>query len=231
MDATSPMDGMSSERERMVREQLLGRGIRSPAVLRAMREVPRERFVPSAYQRHAYADSALPIEEGQTISQPYVVARMLEALDPSPGDRALEVGTGSGYFAAVLSRMVAEVYGIERHASLVTGAARRLKELGYENVHLRAGNGARGWPEHAPYELIAISAGAPRVPAALMDQLQTGGRLVGPVGRSPFAQKLVRVERLGEGDYRHVELEGVQFVPLVGEDGWPEPKGSEDNTR
>lgn len=196
-----------------------------------MREVPRERFVPAEYRRHAYADSALPIEAGQSISQPYVVARMLEVLEPSHGDRALEVGSGSGYFAAVLSRIVAEVYGIERHASLVGLAAARLRELGYENVHLRAGNGARGWPEHAPYEIIAISAGAPRIPAALLDQLDTGGRLVGPVGTSPFAQRLVRVKRSGEAEYRRQELEGVQFVPLVGEDGWPEPKGSQDKAR
>lgn len=225
------MDGMASERERMVREQLIRRGIRNPAVLEAMREVPREKFIAEEYRRHSYADSALPIEEGQTISQPYVVARMLEALAPSPGDRALEVGSGSGYFAAVLSRIVTEVYGIERHASLASLAARRLMALGYENVQIRAGNGARGWPEHAPYEIIAVSAGAPKVPAALLKQLSTGGRLLGPVGTRPFAQKLVRVVRSGEGEYRREELEAVQFVPLVGEDGWPERRGSEDKAR
>jgi protein-L-isoaspartate(D-aspartate) O-methyltransferase len=225
------MDYMAVERERMVRTQLIARGIRNAAVLEAMREVPRERFVPAEYRRHAYADSALPIEAGQTISQPYIVARMLEALEPSPGDRALEVGSGSGYFAAVLSRLVADVYGIERHAALAGLASERLTELGYENAHICLRNGAKGWPEHAPYDVLALSAGAPRLPAALLKQLRIEGRLVGPVGASPFEQRLVRVRRTGEAEFQREELERVQFVPLVGDDGWPEATGRREAAR
>ena len=189
------------------------RGIRDDAVLEAMAAVPREKFVGVHLLEFAYDDSPLPIEEGQTISQPYIVAFMTEALQLGPEDRVLEVGTGSGYAAAVLSRVAAEVYSIERHAVLARQAAQRLKELHYDNVHVMCGDGTLGWPEHAPYDGIIVAAAAPVVPEKLLEQLAPGGRLVMPVG-APGYQELTVVTRHGD-HYERQTLGGVSFVPLV----------------
>jgi protein-L-isoaspartate(D-aspartate) O-methyltransferase len=206
----------------MVDRQIKNRGVRDEAVLSAMRQVPRERFVPAAVAAFAYEDRALPIGEDQTISQPYVVAMMTEALGLGPDDRVLEIGTGSGYAAAVLATIAAEVYTIERLEGLAESARRRLAELGYANVHVRHGDGSLGWPEHAPYDAIVVTAGGPDVPTALLDQLAVGGRLVMPVGSKFGGQRLVRIERTGTDSYEREDLEGVVFVPLIGAQGWPE---------
>ena len=211
-------------RWRMVERHIAGQGIRDAAVLAAMRAVPREAFVPGRLAHLAHADQPLPIEEGQTISQPYVVAAMTEALRLRAADRVLEVGTGSGYAAAVLATIAAEVYTIERLRSLADSAARRLADLGYENVHVRHGDGTLGWPEHAPYDAIVVTAGGPDVPPSLLAQLTGGGRLVMPIG-PPHAQQLVRVTRTGTTD-AHEALGAVAFVPLIGAEGWPEAQVS-----
>ncbi|HEY5973861.1 MAG TPA: protein-L-isoaspartate(D-aspartate) O-methyltransferase [Geobacteraceae bacterium] len=207
-------------REGMVREQLESRGLRDPAVLAAMRAVPREEFVPSNLLGHAYDDGPLPIGEGQTISQPYMVAYMIEALELSGRDRVLEIGTGSGYAAAVLSRVVPEVHTVERLAGLAATASERLRLLGFTNIIVHVGDGSLGWPPVAPYDAIVVTAGAPELPAPLLAQLAIGGRLVIPVGRHPTMQTLIRVRREGEHEYRHESLMGVMFVPLIGAAGW-----------
>jgi protein-L-isoaspartate(D-aspartate) O-methyltransferase len=207
-------------KERMLSQHLKARGIRDVAVLKGMREVPREAFLPPEMRRFAYDDGPLPIEEGQTISQPYIVAYMIEALELSGGERVLEVGTGSGYAAAVLSRCAAEVFTVERIASLAEGARSLLQDLGYHNVTVHLGDGTLGWPEQAPYDAIVVTAGAPEVPGELMQQLAPGGRLVIPVGSTPHLQTLVRVRRVAEGEFRREELCQVRFVPLIGEQGW-----------
>ncbi len=210
-------------REQMVQMQIADRGVRDPLVLEAMRQVPREQFVPESMQEFAYEDGPLPIGEGQTISQPYIVALMAAAMRPAPGDRVLEIGTGSGYGAAVLSRIVAEVYTVERLGGLARTAEQRLADLGYANVHVLHTNGTLGWPAHAPYDAIVVTAGGPKVPPALLEQLAIGGRLVMPVGAEPRSQHLVRVTRRGEDRYDYDDLEEVAFVPLIGEQGWPDP--------
>ena len=207
-------------RRRMLDRDLVGRGISDPRVLRAMATVPRERFVGQEQVAWAYDDAPLPIGEGQTISQPYIVARMAEALALASTDRVLEIGTGSGYAAAVLAEIAAEVFTVERIAALADRARRRLAGLGYDSVHVRVGDGTLGWPEHAPYDAIVATAGGPDVPAALLEQLAIGGSLVMPVGPLLHGQRLVRIMR-GPGDYRREELEPVAFVPLVGAQGWP----------
>jgi protein-L-isoaspartate(D-aspartate) O-methyltransferase len=207
-------------RQRMVEEQLARRGIRDLRVLEALRAVPREEFVPPEMADDAYADGPLPIGEGQTISQPYVVALMTEALELSGGERVLEIGAGSGYAAAVLGEIADEVFTIERHARLAEEAEERLRRLGYERVHVRHGDGSKGWPEHAPYDAIVVAAGAPAVPEALKEQLALGGRLVIPVGGGRTLQELLRLRRVSETEYEREELGGVRFVPLVGEQGW-----------
>ena len=204
----------------MIREDLIGRGIKDEAVLRAMREVPREAFIAPELAAHAYDDRPLPIDEEQTISQPYIVAYMTEALELTPTDRVLEIGTGSGYAAAVLSRIVTTVYSVERLAKLATNARERLAELGYSNIIVHEGDGTLGWPEHAPYDAIVVTAGAPKLPEPLLAQLAIGGRLVIPVGPTSFLQMLFRVRRLYENDYRSEELCPVRFVPLIGAAGW-----------
>ena len=209
----------------MVREQVESRGIRDPAVLQAMLEVPREAFVPEDEVEFAYRDSPLPIAAGQTISQPYIVALMAAALELEPNDRVLEVGTGSGYAAAVLSRITREVYTIERHAELAERAGQVLESLGYDNVHVLHGDGTKGWPEHAPYDGIVVAAGGPEVPEALLAQLAVGGRLVIPIGPTPRLQELVRITRVGEDEYSRENLGGVRFVPLIGAEGWQERAG------
>ena len=207
-------------RQAMVERQLEARGIRSEAVLQAMGKVEREGYVPSYLGEFAYEDSPLPIEEEQTISQPYIVAVMLEAMDLHGGERVLEIGTGSGYAAAVLAEIAAEVYTIERHERLAWTALARLQRDGYSNVHVRCGDGTLGWPEAAPFDAIVVAAGGPEVPKSLREQLAIGGRMVIPVGETVGLQKLLRVTRKGESEYETEELASVRFVPLVGEEGW-----------
>jgi protein-L-isoaspartate(D-aspartate) O-methyltransferase len=216
----------AADRHRMVQAQLAARGIRDPLVLAAMGTVPREGFVARRQASLAYADLPLPIGEGQTISQPYVVAVMTEALGLARSDRVLEIGTGSGYAAAVLAEIAAEVYTVERLPRLAERARRRLGELGYGRVHVRTGDGTLGWPEHAPYDGIVATAGGPRVPPALLEQLALGGRLVMPVGSVPYDQRLVRVVRAAVDEYRREDLEAVAFVPLIGAQGWPDEGGA-----
>ena len=209
----------------MVRRHLQARGIHDPRVLAAMRIVKRESFIPAELAEFAYEDSPLPIAVGQTISQPYIVALMAEALRLEPGDRVLEIGTGSGYAAAVLAEVAARVYTIERHAELANTARARLAELGYRNIDVRCGDGTLGWAEHAPYDAIIVTAGGPMVPRALRDQLKPGGRLVMPLGSEPRAQRLIRRTRTGPETYTQDDLEWVAFVPLIGEQGWPTAAG------
>lgn len=220
------MTDFEALRRGMVERQIAGRGVRSRDVLDAMLTVPREVFVPGHLAEFAYEDSALPIEEEQTISQPYIVALMAEALEVGPGDRVLEVGAGSGYAAAVLSRIVGEVFAIERHQALAERARERMQRLGYTNVHIVHGDGTLGWPEHAPYDAIAVAAGGPDVPPALQSQLAPGGRLVIPIGTDPRLQELVRVRRTPDG-FRRESLGAVRFVPLVGAQGWQTPEGGQ----
>lgn len=200
--------------ERMVREQIELRGVRDPRVLAAMRKVPRHVFVPLKFQSLAYTDSPLPIGYDQTISEPYIVAYMTEALELKPRARVLEVGTGSGYQAAVLAELAREVYSIEIVEPLAKEAAERLRRLGYSNVHVRTGDGYRGWPEAAPFDAIIVTAAPSHVPPPLLEQLREGGRLVLPLGR--FAQDLVRIRKTPQGLQRE-SLLPVLFVPMVGE--------------
>jgi protein-L-isoaspartate(D-aspartate) O-methyltransferase len=198
----------------MVREQIADRGVRDARVLAAMRKVPRHFFVPQDALPAAYLDQPLPIGHGQTISQPYIVAFMSEALELKPQDRVLEIGTGSGYQAAVLAELAREVYSIEIVEPLGKEAAARLKDLGYERVNLRIGDGYRGWPEAAPFDAIIVTAAPDHVPPALVEQLRKGGRMVLPVGR--FAQDLLRLRRTAKGVVQE-NLLPVRFVPMVGE--------------
>ena len=219
------MSDFENRRRDMVQRQIAGRGVRDHRVLDALLAVPREVFVPERLHEFAYEDTALPIEEEQTISQPYIVALMAEALEIGPDDRVLEVGAGSGYAAAVLSRIAREVYAIERHAALAELARERMRRLGYTNVHIVHGDGTLGWPEQAPYEAIAVAAGGPEVPPALQGQLAPGGRLVIPIGTDPRLQELVRVRRTGPDDFKRESLGAVRFVPLVGAQGWQTREG------
>ena len=198
------------------------RGVTDQRVLSAMADVPRERFVPGPRRSDAYADGALPIGQGQTISQPYIVALMLAAVAPKPTDAVLEIGTGSGYVAALLSVLAARVVTVERHRDLADSASRLLKELGHANVTVITGDGTTDWPQLAPYDGIVVSAFGPEVPPVLSAQLAIGGRLVMPVGRSRAVQQLVRVTRRSESDFVTEDLGEVQFVPLIGAKGWPE---------
>jgi protein-L-isoaspartate(D-aspartate) O-methyltransferase len=207
-------------RDEMVETAVFRRGVRSELVLNAMRAVPREAFLPDQLREFAYQDSPLPIEEGQTISQPYIVAFMTEALALQGGERILEIGAGSGYAAAVLSRIAGDVYTVERIGQLAEKAASTLADLGYHNVHVRHADGTKGWPEHAPYDAIVVAAGGPTIPESLKEQLKIGGRLVIPVGRDPRVQELVRVTRISENRYEREDLADVRFVPLIGQEGW-----------
>ena len=213
---------LNQDRERMVATQIEARGITDPLVLDAMRTVPRERFVSASLAKFAHDDGPLPIGHDQTISQPYIGAVMARAAGLKPGARVLEIGTGSGYSAAVLSRIAAEVYTVERVGALADAARARLAELGYGNVHVREGDGTLGWPAHAPYDAIVVTAGGPRVPGTLLHQLAVGGRLVMPVGPVARHQRLVRVTRTDVHEYQYENLEEVAFVPLIGAEGWSE---------
>ena len=216
------MSDFAELRERMVRRQIEARGISDPAILDAFREVPREAFVSPDYARDAYDDHPLPIEAGQTISQPYIVALMIEAAEVRSGDRVLEVGAGSGYAAAVMSRIAGEVIGIERQHDLVEVAGRRLKRLGYDNVRIVEGDGTRGCPEEAPFDAILAAASGSHVPQPLVSQLAPGGRLVMPIGNPRWVQKLVKVTKQEDGILQQSDLGEVRFVPLIGEEGWRE---------
>jgi protein-L-isoaspartate(D-aspartate) O-methyltransferase len=206
-------------REEMVERQLIARGIRDPLVIGAMATVPREAFVPVEQAEFAYDDRPLPIGEGQTISQPYVVAAMLESLQLRAHDRVLEVGAGSGYAAALLGCIAREVYTIERHPTLAATAEARLEKLGCAHVRVRCGDGTLGWPEAAPFDAIVVAAGGPAVPESLRQQLRIGGRLVIPVGEYRM-QRLIRVTRVDANDFLTEDLGAVSFVPLIGVEGW-----------
>jgi protein-L-isoaspartate(D-aspartate) O-methyltransferase len=216
------MADRTRERQRMVDVHIAGRGVRYRRVLDAMRTVPREVFVEPGLEEFAYEDSPLPIGSGQTISQPYIVALMVEAAELDSDDRVLEVGAGSGYAAAVISRIASRVHAIERHESLTEAAQRRFDALGYDNIELRTGDGTRGWPEAAPFDAILVAAGAPEPPQALREQLAIGGCMVIPVGGEGFGQRLRKITRTGEHDYEQEDLGGVTFVPLIGKQGWAE---------
>jgi protein-L-isoaspartate(D-aspartate) O-methyltransferase len=211
---------LTQQRTDMVDAQLRSRGIHDERVLHAMEIVPRHEFVPWQLQREAYQDSPVPIGEGQTISQPYIVAHMLEALRLSPESRVLEVGTGTGYEAAVMSRIVREVYTIERFASLAEAAKKIFDRLGYTNIHVVIGDGSRGYADAAPYDAIIVAAAAPRVPDALVQQLKNGGRAIVPVGEADL-QQLSLVSK-NDGSIQRKTLDACRFVPLVGEQGYAE---------
>jgi protein-L-isoaspartate(D-aspartate) O-methyltransferase len=209
------------DRERrveMVERQIVSRGVRDPRVLEAMRDVPRHLFVPEDLRSRAYEDRALPIAESQTISQPYIVAIMTELMASEPQHRFLEIGTGSGYQTAILSRLSGRVFSIERHPGLADAARRLLTTLGITNVDVRVGDGTEGLPAEAPFDRILVTAGAPSIPHALREQLADGGRLVIPVGPSGF-QHLTIVNRTGKG-YAEQEHDACVFVPLIGRHGW-----------
>jgi protein-L-isoaspartate(D-aspartate) O-methyltransferase len=206
-------DSLQRQREEMVRKQLAERGIHDPRVLDAMRKVPRHEFVPEAFRPDTYGDHPLPIGEGQTISQPYIVAAMLEHLALEATDRVLEVGTGSGYVTALLSLLSAEVYSVERHAPLAATADSTLRRLEYRNVTIRVGDGSQGWIEYAPFDAILVSAATAEMPPMLFAQLREGGRMMVPVG-PPFSQELQLISKVrGEPEVKN--LEGCRFVPLV----------------
>lgn len=204
---------MNDQRERMVDRQIEKRGIENPRVLQALRDVKRHLFVPPGEVSEAYEDHPLPIGSGQTISQPYIVALMTESIDPQPTDRVLEVGTGSGYQAAVLSKVVKEVFSIEIVEALGRDATKRLADLGYDNVTVRIGDGYKGWPEKSPFDKIVVTAAPPEVPQALIDQLAEGGRMVIPVGTA--FQELLLIEKKKGGELAKRVITAVRFVPMV----------------
>ena len=208
----------------MVERQLRRRGIRDERILDAFREVPREAFVAPDQAGQAYGDHPLPIEAGQTISQPFIVAMMIAEAEIGPGDRVLEVGAGSGYAAAVMSRIAGEVVGIERHRELAELASERMRQLGYRNVRIVEGDGSMGCPEEAPFDAILAAATGSHVPQALIDQLAPGGRIVMPIGNPEAIQHLVKVSRQSDGSLRQLDLGPVRFVPLIGEEGWSDAR-------
>lgn len=215
---------MEAKRQRMVSEQLRRRDIIDPAVLAAFSTVPREAFVAPESERWAYDDAPLSIGHGQTISQPYVVAMTVQALRLTGREKVLEIGTGSGYAAAILGLLAREVHTVERIPELARTAAERLARLGFSNVHVHQGDGTLGWPEAAPYDAIAVAAGAPRPPPSLLQQLAIGGRMVLPHGDA-LNQRLVRITRKGPEEYVEENLGDVRFVPLLGAEGWPVQAG------
>ena len=216
------MTDFAAEREAMVERQLRRRGIAEQRILDAFLAVPREEFVSPEYSHLAYGDHPLPIEAGQTISQPYIVALMIQAAEIGPGDTVLEVGSGSGYAAAVISRIANKVIGIERQRELVDVARARLQRLGYDRVEIVEGDGTKGWPDEAPYDAILTAASGSHVPPALVAQLAPKGRLVMPIGDPGWVQELVKVTKQEDGILKQENLGGVRFVPLIGEEGWEE---------
>lgn len=214
------LSDFAAEREAMVERQLRRRGITETAILDAFRTVPREAFVSREYAHLAYGDHPLPIEAHQTISQPYIVGLMIEAAGIGPGDTVLEVGAGSGYAAAVISRVARTVVGIERQHELAELARERLRRLGYDNVEIVEGDGTKGWQDAAPYDAILAAASGSHVPEALLRQLKPGGRIVMPIGSPGGVQELVKVTKQEGGTLKQESLGGVRFVPLIGEEGW-----------
>lgn len=210
----------AAEREAMIERQIASRGIREPTILEAFRAVPREEFLSPEYADLAYGDHPLPIEAGQTISQPYIVALMIQAAEMKAGDNVLEVGAGSGYAAAVMSRIAGSVTAIERQPDLVKVAQERMRRLGFDNVRIVEGDGTRGWQAEAPYDAILAAASGSHVPQAWVEQLADGGRIVMPVGEPDWVQKLIKVTRGPGGKLITEDLGGVRFVPLIGEEGW-----------
>ena len=206
-----------SARHEMVEDQIMRRGIHDRAVLHALLQVPRHLFVEPEYLHLAYADSALPIKENQTISQPYIVALMTQSARLNADDRVLEIGTGSAYQAAVLAEIVKEVYTIEIVEALAHSAADKLKNLGYKNVTVRHGDGYRGWPEKSPFDAILITAAAPKIPQLLIDQLKVGGRMVLPLGKTKTSQDLIVLTKLENGNLKEQFITAVVFVPMTGE--------------
>ncbi len=221
------MPDFVAEREAMAELQLRRRGIGDQSILSAFHQVPREAFVPENERPRAYGDHPLPIGFGQTISQPYIVAMMIAAAGIEPGDKVLEVGAGSGYAAAVISRIAREVIAIERLPELAGAAARRLAELGFDNVRIVEGDGTRGWPAQAPFDAILAAASGSHVPPSLVDQLAPGGRLVMPLGDPDSIQQLVKVTKAADGSVEQADLGAVRFVPLIGEEGWSGPNQPE----
>ena len=219
------MADFAAAREEMVRRQIAGRGIREPRLLHAFRAVPREQFVPEEMRALAYEDGPLPIEAGQTISQPSIVALMIEASQLAPGHKVLEIGAGSGYAAAVMSRIAAEVIAIERHGELAALARARMERLGCSNVRIIEGDGTCGLPAEAPFDAILCAASGSHVPDALSRQLAIGGILVMPLGEPGAVQKLVKVTRRGEHEFDEEDLGAVRFVPLIGALAWADPEG------
>src|SRR5215218_4849914 len=219
------MTDFAAEREAMVQRQLRRRGITDELILNAFLEVPREAFVGPAHAHLAYGDHPLPIEAGQTISQPYIVALMIQAAGIAPGSRVLEVGAGSGYAAAVIGRIAELVVGVERQQQLVEIARERMRRLGYDNVEIVEGDGTRGWPEEAPYDAILAAASGSHVPEPLVEQLAPGGAIVMPVGSPGWVQQLVRVTKSPDGSLQQSDLGEVRFVPLIGEEGWSDDRG------
>ena len=218
------MTNFDQEREAMVERQLRRRGVTEEHILAAFREVPREQFVSPANAHLAYGDYPLPIEAEQTISQPYIVALMIQAAGIAPGQRVLEVGAGSGYAAAIISRIAGRVIGIERQHELVEVARERMRRLGYANVEIVEGDGTRGWPDAAPYDAILAAASGSHVPQPLVDQLAPGGCIVMPIGSSGAIQKLIRATRTPDGSIQQSDLGAVRFVPLIGEEGWSDDR-------
>ena len=214
------MPDFSGLREQMVLRQIRARGIRDPLILDAFRQVPREEFVSGDHAHLAYEDHPVPIEAGQTISQPYIVALMIEAAKIRPGHRVLEVGSGSGYAAAVISRIAAEVIGIERQHDLFAASSDRLALMGYDNVQIFEGDGSLGRPDRAPFDAILVAASGSHVPRPLIEQLTDGGRLVMPLGDPRQVQELIKIAKCADGTIRKKSLGDVRFVPLIGEEGW-----------
>jgi protein-L-isoaspartate(D-aspartate) O-methyltransferase len=217
---TLTMADYAAERDAMIERQLRRRGIGERQILDAFRQVPREEFISDEYAHLAYGDHPLPIEANQTISQPYIVALTIQAARIKAGDKVLEVGSGSGYAAAVISRIAAKVIGIERQHDLVEVSRERLKRLGYDNVEIVEGDGTRGCPEYAPFDAIVAAASGSHVPKAFIEQLSDGGCIVMPVGDPGWVQELVKVTKRADGSVERQNLGGVRFVPLIGEEGW-----------
>ena len=218
------MTDYAAEREAMVERHLRRRGIAEQPILHAFLEVPREAFISDEYAHLAYGDHPLPIEAGQTISQPYIVALTIQAAEIRPGDKVLEVGAGSGYAAAVISRIADSVIAIERQHYLIEIAREHMGRLGYANVEIVEGDGTRGCPEQAPFDAIVAAASGSHVPKAFIEQLRVGGRIVMPVGEPGWVQELVKVKKLPGGKLIQENLGGVRFVPLIGEEGWSDAR-------